>query len=163
MMKPLFVILCWALAAPVIAGPVERVQPQKNWLRLRSPNFTVLGDAGAGDIRRVAERLERFRDALGSLFPSAIQAASRATTVVVFRSQRSFEPFKPRYEGKPQAVAGYFTPGEAVHYIALTGDGGDEAFGIIYHEYVHAVVNAVVSSPPCGSTRVWPSTTARWR
>jgi tetratricopeptide (TPR) repeat protein len=148
MKTPLFALLCWVLATPGVAGPASPVQPQKNWLQLRSPNFTVVGDAGAGDIRRVAERLERFRDALGSLFPSAIQAASRATTVVVFRSQRSFEPFKPRYEGKPQAVSGYFTPGEAVHFIALTGDGGDEAFGIIYHEYVHAVVNAVVSSPP---------------
>src|SRR5215203_4205021 len=141
-------VVGWLLAMPAFAAGAPAVERQKNWLTLRSPNFTVLGDAGAGDIRRVAERLEGFRDALGALFPSAIEAASRATTVVVFRSQRSFEPFKPRYEGKPQAVAGYFTPGEAVHYIALTGDGGDEAFGIIYHEYVHAVVNAVVSSPP---------------
>jgi tetratricopeptide (TPR) repeat protein len=141
-------VVGWLLATPALAGAVPAVARQKNWLTLHSPNFTVLGDSGAGEIRRVAERLERFRDALGALFPSAIEAASRATTVVVFRSHRNFEPFKPRYDGKPQSVAGYFTPGEAVHYIALTGEGEDEAFGIIYHEYVHAVVNAVMSSPP---------------
>src|SRR5215212_10578861 len=99
-----FLVLGCLLATASFAGAAPAVERQKNWLTLRSPNFTVLGDAGAGDIRRVAERLEGFRDALGALFPRAIEAASRATTVVVFRSHRSFEPFKPRYEGKPQSV-----------------------------------------------------------
>jgi tetratricopeptide (TPR) repeat protein len=142
------VILGWLIATTSFAGPSPAVERQKNWVGLRSPNFTLLGDARPAEIRRVAERLEQFRDAFQTLFPKAIQAASRATTVVVFRNHRTFEPFKPQYEGKARAVAGYFSPGEAVHYIALTPEGGDEAFGIIYHEYVHALVNAVVSSPP---------------
>ena len=133
-MTPIILLLSGLLATPSVPGPARSVERQKNWLELRSPNFRVLGDARAGDIRHVAERLEQFRDAFEILFPNAIKAASRATTVVVFRSQRNFEPFKPQYEGKAQSVAGYFIPGEAVHYIALTTEG-DDAFGIIYHEY----------------------------
>ena len=110
MKRTAVLVVGWLLATPAFAGAVPAVERQKNWLALHSPNFTVLGDAGAGDIRRVAERLERFRDALGALFPSAIEAASRATTVVVFRSHRNFEPFKPRYEGKPQSVGRLLHP-----------------------------------------------------
>jgi tetratricopeptide (TPR) repeat protein len=142
-----FVVLGWLFATVAFAGPAPAVTRQRNWVGLRSPNFTVLGDAGAGDIRRVAMRLEEFRDALSVLLPTAIQAASRPTTVVVFRNQRTFEPFQPQCEGKAQSLAGYFIAGEAAHYIALTGEG-DDAFEVIYHEYVHAVMNAVVSSPP---------------
>ena len=44
-------------------------------------------------------------------------------------------------------MGGYFIGGEAVDYIAMDSSA-EEAFRVIYHEYVHAIVNAVISSPP---------------
>ena len=140
-------LLSSLVASLAVAGPLPAVERQRNWQAVNSPNFTVRGDASAGDLRLVASRLEQFRDVFSTLFPRAVQAASHATTVVVFRSPRAFEPFKPRYQGKATFVAGYFIGGEAVDYIAMDNSAND-AFRLIYHEYVHAIVNAIISSPP---------------
>lgn len=136
-----------AAGAALTAAP-DRPARQAEWKALRSPGFHVLGNAGERDLRRVAERLEQFREAFGLLFPKAVRAASRPITVIVFRNHKSFDPFKPVRDGKPLAhLAGFFQAGRAVDYVALTIEGGFD-YGIIYHEYVHVLVNGVVGTVP---------------
>ena len=59
------------------------------------------------------------------------------TTVIVFKSDSSYKPFKVNPN-----VAGYFQPGEDVNYITLTTEkaSDDQPFRIIFHEYVHLLV-----------------------
>ena len=146
----LVVLLAWLVAPPVAA----QVKPLKEWRQMRSANFHLMGDAGEGDLRRVAGRLEQFRAAVGRLLPKASMTTATPTTVLVFRSHRSFQPFKPLYNGKVnENVAGYFMGGQAINYITLTtetrGKGGeDERYGIIYHELVHLMVNNTVRGVP---------------
>ena len=45
-------------------------------------------------------------------------------------------------------TAGFFLAGQAVNYITLTLEGGLDNLGIIYHEYVHLLVNNNVSGIP---------------
>ena len=143
-------VFAWLVAAPADA----QVKPLKGWQQMRSANFYLIGDVGEGDLRRVAGRLEQFRAAVGVILPKATLTAATRTTVMVFRSHRNYEPFKPVYNGKTaEHIAGYFLPGESANLITLTietrGDGGDdERFGIIYHELVHLMVNSTVRGLP---------------
>ena len=136
------------IVARLAAGAPEPVSPQKNWLSIRTKNFYLIGDSGERNLRSVALRLEQFREALGVVLPKVIAGTSAPITVIVFRSHKAFEPFKPLYEGKARKlIAGYFQGGRAMNYIALTIEGSSD-LGIIYHEYVHYVVRSVLSGVP---------------
>ena len=78
------------------AGPVSR-----DWKRLRTANLTVIGNAAASDMRRVATEIERFRLALTTLSPTMKVDSTTPTLVVVFRDDTAMRPFKPRSRGKP--------------------------------------------------------------
>ena len=146
----LVVLLAWLVAQPVSA----QVKPLTGWRQMRSANFSLMGDVSEGDLRRVAGRLEQFRAAVGRLLPKASVTTATPTTVLVFRSHRNYQPFKPLYNGKVnENVAGYFLGGPAINYITLTtetrGEGSeDERYGIIYHELVHLMVNNTVRGVP---------------
>ena len=135
-----------AVARPAAPSPADNAQ---GWSQLRSANFYVIGDAGAGQLRQVAERLEQFRETLGILFPNAIAGATTPTTVIVFKSQHTYEPYKPQYQGKAKSLTGYFLPGQAVNYITLTTEDGIDVLGsVVYHEFVHLLLNNSVRSIP---------------
>ncbi len=138
--RPLVVVFCAVLFASVSA----QVKPGDNWLRIKTPNFTVVSNSSEKDARLVATKLEQFRTAFGALFPNAKLTDSIPTNVVVFKSSGSYKPYKPkRGDGKvDEWIAGYFQPGEDVNYITLSTEGeNEETFGTIFHEYVHALLN----------------------
>ena len=136
------VILC-ALALPATA--------KDTWLSVRSKNFLLVGNASEKEIKQVGTRLEQFRDIFLRLFPRVAVGTVLPTTVVVFKSDSAYRPFKPLYQGKPQDwVAGYFQSGEDVNYITLTPEshGTESPFGTIFHEYTHLLVGHNMKDPP---------------
>jgi tetratricopeptide (TPR) repeat protein len=72
------------------------------------------------------------------------------TTVLVFRSDSSFRPYKPVYNNRPAELAGLFQAGEDVNYIALAvgGSGRNEAYPVIFHEYVHLLIKNNLANVP---------------
>ncbi len=114
------------------------------WIQVRSKNFFLIGNASEKDIRKVATKLEQFRETFRLLFTNMSLASPVPTNVIVFKSDSAYKPFKPkRSDGKPDTgIAGYFQPGEDVNYITLSAGGDDaETFGTIYHEYVHFLLD----------------------
>src|SRR5438874_1077907 len=107
------------------------------WLSIRSKNFLLVGNASESSIRRVGRNLEEFRAGFALLFPAIGQQTPPPITVIVFKDDASFRPFKPLYQGKPANVAGYFQAGSDVNFIALTAD--TETPHVIYHEFVHSL------------------------
>jgi hypothetical protein len=108
-------VACVGVVASLGASTPDPVPPQKNWSSIRSKNFYVIGDAGERNLRSVTLRLEQFREALGAFLPKAIAGTSGPITVIVFKSHKAFEPFKPLHEGKAQKfIAGYFQPARAM-------------------------------------------------
>src|SRR3954470_12439596 len=83
-----------------------------DWVRVETPNFIVYGETGERRVRDVATEFERFREALARVVPGASRPAAVPTVVVVFGSQKSFEPYRPRHNGKPVTVGGYFFASE---------------------------------------------------
>ncbi len=112
------------------------------WTSVKSRNFNLVGNASEKEIREVAVRLEQFREVFSRLLPSLKLASPVPTTVIVFKSDSAFKPYKPVADGKTVKVAGYFQAGREVNYIALsTEDRSEGSFRTIFHEYVHLLVN----------------------
>ncbi|MCA1642302.1 MAG: tetratricopeptide repeat protein [Acidobacteria bacterium] len=139
-------LLCLFFALPAQTATAKDV-----WTSVRSKNFFLIGNAAEKDVRQVATRLEQFRYVFSQLFPKANLASPVATTVVVFKSDAAYTPFKPLYNGKTSKwVAGYFQPGDDVNYITLTSEkhGEDNPYATIFHEYAHLIVNNNIGDPP---------------
>jgi len=119
------------------------IHAKDNWTSVRTKNFLLVGNAGEKDIRKVATRLEQFRDVFTRLFPSARFETPVPTTVIVFKSMSSYKPFNFGNN------AGYFQKGEDVNYITLTTElSAQNPYSVIYHEYVHLLVDNVSGNAP---------------
>jgi tetratricopeptide (TPR) repeat protein len=129
----------------MVAG-TPNSQAADKWLSVRSKNFLLVGNASESSIRRVDRTLEEFRAGFALLFPGIAQQAPPPITVVVFKDDAAFRPFKPLYQGKPANVAGYFQSGQDVNFIALTGD--TETPRVIYHEFVHSLTKDTTTPLP---------------
>jgi tetratricopeptide (TPR) repeat protein len=132
----LFLATVFCLLAVLPA--VRPVSAKDNWVSVRSKNFFLIGNASEKEIRQVGARLEQFREALSHLFSKANFSSPVPTTVVVFKSDSAYRPFK-----SIASSSGYFQPGLDVNYITLTTEarGDQDQFSIIYHEYTHLFVN----------------------
>jgi tetratricopeptide (TPR) repeat protein len=118
------------------------------WVRVETPNFIVFGEPSEKRVREVAEQFERFREALGRVLPGAATKAAVPTVVVVFNSSRSFEPYRPRFNGKPIALGGFFVATDDQNLVALTIENREHALRTIFHEYAHLVVANLAREVP---------------
>ena len=120
------------------------VAAKDTWISVRTKNFYLVGNASDKDVKRVAMKLEQFREVFTQVFPNAKFNTPVPTTVVVFKNRNSYQPFSPR----PNS-SGYFQSGPDVNYIALTTEsGGDDVFSIIFHEYTHQLVDNTYPNAP---------------
>lgn len=110
------------------------------WLRLTSPNFELLTDAGEKQGRDALIRLERIRSVFGGA--AGAKPVPLSVRVFVFRSERAFRAFRPN-----ESTTGFFQGGPERNYIAMHGGSG-ETLRVIHHEYVHMVLNHSAASLP---------------
>ena len=118
------------------------------WTRLRSANFEFVGDAGEGDIRRTAQHLEQFREVLSRALPTGAVTSSVPTIVIVFKNDGLLAPYKPRFQGRPVELAGFFQGGAAVNYIVVNAAARDSGLKTIYHEYAHFLTGNTAGRVP---------------
>jgi tetratricopeptide (TPR) repeat protein len=136
----------WALGAVLGSSLAAFAGAAPGWLRLDAPNFTVIGRVGENELREVAAEFERFREALGQLQHTRATATIVPTVVIVFDSDRAFEPFRPRYRGKPVDLDGMFVRSSEISYIALAS--GRRDVRPILHEYTHLMLANVTEELP---------------
>jgi tetratricopeptide (TPR) repeat protein len=137
----LFIALIGLLAVPASA--------KDKWINLQTKNFNVVSNADEGQTRELALKLEQFRAVFAKIFK--IQKASAIpVTVVVFKNDSSYKPFKPLYNGKPANISGYFQRGQDENLITLNISAKDEdhPFAVIFHEYTHLLTST--------TPRRWP-------
>src|SRR5215831_6803544 len=135
-------IITLGLTVLTVTGSLRPAQAKDTWIKVQSKNFTLVGNASEKDVRLVATRLEQFRDVMIKLLSKAEFNSPVPITVVVFKSTASYKPFNPGN------YAGYFQKGPDVNYVTLTADSGPGAFNIIYHEYVHIMLNNMIRNVP---------------
>jgi hypothetical protein len=125
----------------LLAGVCTGAPASAEWRRLDSPNFVVVGDVSAGDLRTIAVKFEGFRETLGRIMSEQAVSTAVPTIVIVFPSDRAFTPFKPLFRGKPIEMGGVFMARRDLNYIALVSDGRADRFDIVFHEYAHLLLS----------------------
>lgn len=123
-------------------------QTRDGWRSVRTNHLFVIGNADADSLRRVAVWLEFFHAAFARVISRNVIDASVPTTVIVFRDDASFTPFKPVYGGQTRAISGFFMPGDDVNYIALSLDPRGDPYATAFHEYVHLHVKDNIPGAP---------------
>src|SRR5436190_11534913 len=96
---PLCLCVLFLFAHPAFAAD--------KWLSIHTKNFLLVGNANESDIRRVGRTLEEFRSAVSMTFPKMEQTSSVPTTIMVFRNEESFKPYKPLYKGQPSNLVAF--------------------------------------------------------
>ena len=144
-MKRLTLVLAATLCLLLVASAGHPVAAKDSWTSVRSKNFFLIGNASEKEIKQVAVRLEQFREVFSRLFTKINFNSPVPTTVIVFKSDSSYRPFKPNAN-----TAGYFQPGPDVNYITLTTElhGDQDPFNVIFHEYTHLLVNNTMGNMP---------------
>ena len=144
---PLSAILCLLLLAGVVCA---RGAEREQWTSVQTRNFLLVGNASERDMRKVAGRLEQFREAFLRLLPVSHFDSSVPLTVIVFRDDTSSSLFEPLFRGGAAEVVGFFQSGPDVDYIALSLDRRRvrSADALAFHEYVHLLVRNGFGSAP---------------
>jgi uncharacterized protein DUF1570 len=142
--KPKGLRYVWALCVLALAAPASAAP----WRRIDTPNFVIVGDVSARELRATAAKFEGFHEALRRVLPSSTTTAPVPTVVIVFPNDAAFMAFKPQYQGKPrEGIVGYAAAGRDVNYIAMlsAGEFGDR---VIFHEYAHMILSNAVARMP---------------
>ena len=132
-----------AASLPALLLLAAPLRAEERWSEVRTPHFQLAGNAGAGDIKRIAQRLEKFRSVVGHLFPTQPLDGAAPTTVLVLKNADALKPFFPIYEGKPTPIGGIFVEGQDRNYMALDAQARDEAYETVFHEYMHLLMSRV--------------------
>src|SRR5689334_9648153 len=112
--------LCGLQTGVIHAKPAP--QTRDAWRSVRTNNLLVIGDADPEKLRQVAAWLESFHSSSARLVSRNVLNSSVPTTVIIFRDDASFTPFKPLSQGRPANISGFFQPGDDVNYLALPLD-----------------------------------------
>jgi len=128
-----------------LCGLSVNVIARDSWVSVRSKHLLVIGNGSEKEIRQVTARLEQFREVVSALLAKAGSDSAIPTTVIVFKDDASYGPFKVSENN-----SGYFQPGQDVNYITLSTESrGDlDPFSTIFHEYTHLLVNDTFGKTP---------------
>lgn len=134
-----------ALVLVLGTGSAEAGLPKENqkWLEARTPHFRVLSTASERETRDVAQQFEVYRAALLRALGGGNSAAAAAglelpINVYLIGQDGLFKEYSS-FKERPA----YFLNGYDGAHIVMRAGGGQEAWGTIYHEYVHYHVKRV--------------------
>lgn len=131
-----------ALAAFGLAVPPALAQPDvAAWGAVATPHFEILTDAALERGAEIAVSLELFRSVFARLAPALELASPAPTTIIAFRDESSYAPYKSRADAADSRILGQFLSHPDGNYLTL--DAGTRlvgSFAVIYHEYVHYFV-----------------------
>ena len=139
-----FLKLCLALGC-LIVWPRPSLAGDQQWVDVKSPNFSVITDAGDKRGRDVALHFEQMRAVFGTLITKAHVNLSVPLQIVAFRSTKEMRQMAPMFNGKPTEVAGLFQGGDDRTFIMLDMSV-DNPWYVVFHEYAHQLMNGNLSA-----------------
>jgi tetratricopeptide (TPR) repeat protein len=123
-------------APTVLAG-----EPQ--WVEVRSPNFSVVTDAGEKRGREVAMRFEQMRAVFGALMTRVNVNIPTPLQIVAFRNTKELRQVAPLFHGKPTEVAGLFQ-GDGDRSFIMLDMSVEDPWVVVFHEYAHQLMNGTL-------------------
>lgn len=138
-MEKIYLYLKVLMLVLLVSLSSSTVLAKDKWISLQTKNFNVVSNADEKRTRQLTLKLEQFRYTLSQIYPDIPESEPVPVTVVIFKDDKSFTPFKPLYKGKARNISGYFQSGEDEHVIAL--DSTNENLRVIFHEYFHLLLS----------------------
>ena len=138
-----FIFLAAASFALSAATTLFAGEPQ--WVEVRSPNFSVITDAGEKRGREVAMRFEQMRAVFGSLMTKGHVSLPVPLQIVAFRNAKELRQVAPLFNGKPIEVDGLFQQGNDRSFIMLNMSV-ENPWTVVFHEYAHQLMNGNLQS-----------------
>ncbi len=138
-----FLKVCFTLGCLVL-GSRQSFAGDPQWVEVRSPNFSVITDAGDKRGRDVALHFEQMRSVFGTLMTKANVNLSVPLQIVAFRSSKELRQVAPTFNGKPVELAGLFQSGEDRSFIMLDMSV-EKPWAVVFHEYGHQLMNGNLS------------------
>jgi tetratricopeptide (TPR) repeat protein len=135
----LFFLLAVLLIVTFRRAPVV-LAGESQWVEVRSPNFSVVTDAGEKRGREVAMRFEQMRAVFGALMTKANVNLPIPLQIVAFRNGKEMRQFAPLFKGKPIELAGLFQQGSDRSFILLDMSV-ENPWTVVFHEYAHQLMN----------------------
>jgi tetratricopeptide (TPR) repeat protein len=124
------------------AAPADKPE---TWIEAATPHFTVMSDDGERTARRIAQQFEQIRILYSkALSPNLRLDPGIPIVILAARNEKSLSQILPEYWAQKGHThpPGLFLPGSERNYIALRTDmEGEFPYLIVYHEYVHLIVN----------------------
>jgi hypothetical protein len=127
-----FLLVCF-LALAWMGGPSIVLAGEPPWVEVRSPNFSVVTDAGEKRGREVAMRFEQMRSAFGTLMTKANVNLPVPLQIVAFRNTKEMRLVAPLFHGKPTELAGLFQGGADRSFIMLDMSV-ENPWAVVFHE-----------------------------
>jgi len=109
-------------------------------VEVRSPNFSVVTDAGEKRGREVAMRFEQMRAVFGALMTRAKVNLPVPLQIVAFRNRKEMRQVAPLFNGKPTDVAGLSQENSDRSFIMLDMSV-ENPWTVVFHEYAHQFMN----------------------
>ena len=143
-LKP-YVSIPVLVATFFVSATVNTLAAHDSWVSVRSRDLVVIGNSGEKEVRQVAARLHQFRQIVSKAFAPVENGSPVPTTVIVFKDDASYRPFKVSVNN-----AGFFQPGRDMNYITLSYEtrGEQDQVNIVFHEYTHLLVNNSLGNTP---------------
>jgi tetratricopeptide (TPR) repeat protein len=137
--------LCCSLAAflTVTFSPSLVYGGEPQWVEVRSPNFSVVTDAGEKRGREIAMRFEQMRAVFGALMTKANVNLPTPLQIVAFRNTKEMRQVAPLFNGKPTQVAGLFQQGSDRSFIMLDMSL-ESPWHVVFHEYAHQLLDGTM-------------------
>jgi tetratricopeptide (TPR) repeat protein len=135
-----FLCLSTLLLTATFCHPPAVLAGEPQWVEVRSPNFSVVTDAGEKRGREVAMRFEQMRGVFGALMTKANVNLPVPLQIVAFRSTKEMRQVAPLFNGKPTQLAGLFQGGSDRSFIMLDMSV-ENPWVVVFHEYAHQLMN----------------------
>jgi Tfp pilus assembly protein PilF len=114
------------------------------WVEVRSPDFTVISNAGEKEARKIADQFEQIREVFQNAFPKMRVDLGKPVIILAVKNEDSMKALLPAFwEVKGHMhPAGWYQPAEEKHFVVVRTDiEGPNPYAVVYHEYTHALMN----------------------
>jgi hypothetical protein len=140
------IVMSWP--APRVDAAIPACATRDAWVRVRTKHFTLVSNAGADQAREYARQLEWESEAIARRGRWFQDGDGGAVRVYAIDGPACFAPFRPSYGGKARHVLGFFQPSPEGGWLVIRGGITADAQGVIYHEFVHALVARKLAHVP---------------
>ncbi|MFL0803685.1 MAG: tetratricopeptide repeat protein [Agarilytica sp.] len=124
----------------------SKLVENRSWVKVTSPGFEIISDASKGSVKRLAEKLERFKYAVEMFTTVKLSKDDRPVTVLAISDGRVFD-LVAGDDGYGENFSGWFEESTRGNYAVIKLQKGwwkkstryQTSESILFHEYVHYI------------------------